>query len=216
MFTRTMCLAGAATLAVGLPACRDASVSPRSDEVAVRPVSASLSSQSGTQHYHSVVNGREGYVTWFYSDASGYSYGRVEVWPSGTVTSPQTNLYFDLYRCIPYCEYFYGYGLIPNRDFSGNAKALHLSTNTATDSGFFSYPGPGGMVVVDWDADGSYVSQQTGTVRVTYAGSVIERQQGSWSDAAATVTGSIFGTAIAPNVSGYVRTGHNVTIDIYR
>jgi len=205
-------------------ACQDSSTAPRN--AAQTPSFAATSDTGGgggggggTLQFHFVANGDNGFVNWYGYDANGFSYGNLSVGRGGTTTALQTYLNFFVERCDWFynCTFQYGYGRIPNAGLSGSGRqALQLNTNTAANPNFYSYPGPGGPVVVDWKADGGYQVRSSGTSSYQYGGFFTQKTQGSSSYASAAVTGSVLGTAIGPYPYGSIGTNHNVTITIYR
>lgn len=211
---RTMIgLAGAAALAAGVIACRDAAVSPRE---ATPAAPAFQLEGKGPSHLHFVSNGDRGSADWGASDASGSVSGSLYVSRGNWADPPTTFLEYDLTRCDAShnCTWEGGYGLIPNGDLTGSgAGGLHLETNTAGIPDFYN-SGAGGVIVADWRRSSAWVETNKGTHTIKTP-AYTARNRESWVATSATVVGQMLGVVIGP---GYAELGtnHAVTIDIER
>src|SRR5512144_2958458 len=163
--SRTMIwLAGAAALAGGVAACRDASVAPRGD-AAPAPSAFAVGGQPTVQS-HFVGNGDFGEVVWSLAEGDGRLWGSIYVTRGITrlraaealAPFPSTGTYlsYDVQRCDAQdnCTDEYGYGLIPD----GNE--LRLRTNTAGLPDFYN-SGAGGLVAFEWKRNGLWAETRS-------------------------------------------------------
>lgn len=172
-----------------------------------------------------VTNGEGGTVVWFVPDPTGFTFGSLYFSRGGPVTSPQTFLSYNIVHCADYhCEELEnGNGIIPNSDVSGNAKQLHLSTNTSNNPNFTLYAGHRGNITIDLEVNGLYSQLSEGVMQTTMPGDTLGsgskqtfRQQGIFTSFSARVSGSVVGTEVPLVATGGIGTGHNVQIQISR
>ena len=170
-----------------------------------------------------VSNGEGGVVLWFVPGPTGSTFGSLYFSRGGPVTNPQTFLSYNIVHCADYhCEELEnGNGIIPNSDVSGNAKKLHLSTNTSNNPNFTLYAGHRGNITIDLEVNGLYSQRSEGVMQTTtgdtLAGSKQTfRQQGIFTAFSAWVSGSVVGTELPVDATGYTDTAHNVQILISR
>ena len=202
-------------------ACRDAA------PPAAPGVAAALTGPPTISHF--VSNGAQASVNWYSSDDAGViTFGSMGVNRGDAVNNPQTFLFYDVFQCTPpgyFCaEIEGGYGTIPNGDFRGSGKTLHLSTNTTDNPNVARFVGNGGSIAVDWEVNGIFSYEQQGVFATSMPGdSVVPgstrttfRQQGSFSSLSANARGSVFGRDLSIDASGGMGTAHNVTIQITR
>lgn len=172
-----------------------------------------------------VANDEGGTVGWFFSDPTGFSYGSLYFSRGGPVTNPQTFLSYNILHCADYhCEELeIGNGIIPNSDLSGNAKQLHLSTNTSNNPNFTVYAGNRGNITIDLEVNGLYSQRSEGVMQTTMPGDTLAggskqtfRQQGIYTSFSARVSGRVVGTEVPLVAWGGISTAHNVQIQIIR
>lgn len=222
--SRTMIwLAGAAALAAGVAACRDASVAPR--DAAPAPPAFAAGGQPTVQS-HFVGNGDFGEVVWSLAEGDGRLWGslyvtrgitRLRAAALGPSPSTGTYLSYDLQRCDAQdnCTDEYGYGFIPDGDLLGSARnQLRLSTNTAGLPGFYN-SGAGGLVAFEWKRNGLWA--ETRSYNDSYRfGPVSERRQGTYTSFSSTVSGEVLGVTVPRLTYAEIGTGHTLRIDIVR
>jgi len=172
-----------------------------------------------------VTNGEGGSLSWFDPDATGATFGFLYFGRGGPVTDPQTFLSYNIVRCADYhcVELANGNGIIPNSDVSGNAKKLHLSTNTSNNPNFTVYAGSRGNITIDLEVNGLYSQRSEGVMQTTMPGDTLAggsqqtfRQQGIYTSFSARLSGSVVGTEVPLVATGYISTAHNVQIQISR
>ena len=148
---------------------------------------------------------------------------RIYVARSGTVSDPQTELFYRIERCGTLgCQtLYYGSGEIPNRDLKGDGRNwLLLNTNTseAANPGFHQFGLPGGPIMVEWRShgDGPFGHERLTGVSEMQFGSYLQRSNGTMSYTGARVRGTIFGITL-PEAGQYSYMGMShaaVTIQI--
>ncbi len=225
-----MRLAGlCATLA--LAACKDSSTAPAAAARAAGQTASFAtafdSGGGGPGQSHFVANGDFGAVNWFgfgsaiASDTGGgggggFTFGSLNVSRGGATNNPQSFLSYFVEQCDVFfnCNFFGGFGLIPNHDLSGGGKTFHLSTNTNGNANFVTFAGPAGLVSVDWTANGFFQQRFSGTSQISFPG-FAQKSTGVSTAASANATGSVVGVSISPNNSGNIGSNTSVTIDIF-
>ncbi len=219
MSARLPRLCATLAFAAAFTACQDSSTAP-SHGTAVRTPSfltASDPSGGGSSQFHFVANGDFAQVFWESFDGGGFSFGFLSASRGGLVNNPQTFLFYFGEQCDIFgnCNFFDGFGLIPNRDLTkSDDQAIHLATNTTGNPNFFTFDGPTGLISVDWKANGFFQSRNSGTLEQDFPGFKFLRN-GVFASASANATGSVVGVSISPNNSGGIGTNHDVTIDIF-
>jgi hypothetical protein len=138
-----------------------------------------------------------------------------------------TNLFFNQSICDDFgCSGIFGFGTIPNGDFSAGPGSARLNTNLASNPSFtaFSFvfdfttgtntqtPITAGIVMIDWKSVPHNSSKQTGESTTTSNG-FSTHTSGSSSFVRATATGSFFGVPIGVG-SDSIGTNNSRTIVI--
>jgi hypothetical protein len=135
---------------------------------------------------------------------------------SGTTTF----LSFNTQTCaadFSICSGIFGFGNIPNGDFSASTGTASLNTNTATNSGFqvFNYvqdnvngtftetPGVGGIVIINWKKTPRQSSSFTGTSTFV-SGGFSNKFTGSQSSDSASTIGSLLGVQLPTISSSFI------------
>ncbi len=215
METRLAGLCATLAFAAAFVACRDSSTAPQNGPAARTP-NFSTASASASQ-FHSVANGNSGFVQWFSSGSDGGStFGDLSVGGTDSLTGSGPFLFYFIEQCDIFfnCNFFEGFGGIPNSDLSGGGKILHLSTNTSGNPNFFTFAGPTGLISVDWKANGFFQQRQSGTFEEDFPGFRF-LSNGVSSSASANATGSVVGVSISLDNFGNIGSNHHVTIDIF-
>jgi hypothetical protein len=141
-----------------------------------------------------------------------------------------TNLFFNRSTCDDNgCSGIFGFGSIPNGDFTAGPGSARLNTNLAANPGFsvFSYvndyvngtftqtPITGGIVAIDWKSIPRNSTKQTGESTITSNGFSIHTS-GSSSFVRANATGSFFGIPLSGAGQNAIGTNNSRTMVISR
>jgi hypothetical protein len=138
--------------------------------------------------------------------------------PSGSTTF----LSFETQTCaadFSSCSGIFGFGNIPNGDFSASTGTASLNTNTATNSNFtvFHYvqdfvnntytqtPATGGIIILNWKKIPRQSSSFNGTSTFV-SGAFSNTFTGSQSSDSASTTGSLLGVQLPTNSSSFIGT----------
>jgi hypothetical protein len=127
------------------------------------------------------------------------------------------------------CSGIFGFGNIPNGDFSVNGATASLNTNTLTNASFtvFNYvqdnvngtftqtPGVGGIVTLNWKTIPRQSQSMTGTSTFVFGG-FSNKFTGSQDSNSATSTGTLLGTQLPTNSSSFIGTSKTSQIVISR
>ena len=131
-----------------------------------------------------------------------------------------TNFFFNTQSCdATTCRGKFGFGTIPNGDFTGGPGAGKLNTNLATNASYqvFNYfqdfanniftqtPTTGGIVTINWTIIPRQSSSSTG-VSTFVSGGFSNRVSGESSSNRATATGTFFGVALPAGGSNLLGT----------
>ena len=235
MNRRFASVCAALALAYPLTACKDSTTTPAAQAAGPRPSLATASDTGGGgggpgNQSHFVSNGTSGFVSWFVSNSAvvtsdtggggsgsgGFTTGQLSVGQGGSVTNPQTFLFYFIEQCDAFfsCTFMEGSGLIPSSDLSGGGQQLHLATNTSGNPNFFTFGGPPGLITVDWRANGAFQQRSSGTSDLSFAGGFHQHVTGVSTSASANGGGSVVGSVVPPASPGNIGTNHNVVIDI--
>jgi len=136
---------------------------------------------------------------------------------SGTTTFLSFNLQTCDFTTFS-CSGTFGFGSIPNADFSVNGANATLNTNTATNPNFtvFNYvqdsngnftqsPGVGGIVTISWKKDQRQSTSFKG-ISTTVSGAFSDSVNGSQNSDSAPANGSVLGTPLPANSAGFIGT----------
>lgn len=144
--------------------------------------------------------------------------------------SSTTSFFFNKQSCdATTCRGTFGFGTIPNGDFTFGPGAAKLNTNLAANSGYqvFTYvqdfvnntytqtPTTGGVVVIDWKVIPRQSSSSTG-VSTFVSGPFSSRFAGEQSSNRANTTGTLFGVSLPASSSSLLGTTKQSQIIISR
>jgi hypothetical protein len=152
-------------------------------------------------------------------------YASLSVSKGGTSTAPETFLSYYNSSCdwvSGLCQGVSAYGRIPNGDFSANSRSATLKSNTAGIPDFYashwSYnyytgeysesQGSLGIINLSWKATGISSSKGVGTSSSTYL-NLTWKSTGQYSQADASVTGTIDGEAVQSYTGGIGTNSNN-------
>ena len=148
---------------------------------------------------------------------------------NGNGSNATTNLFFNKETCDDNgCSGIFGFGTIPNGDFSGGTGSSKLNTNLATNSSYsvFSFTIDfntgnstqtqitGGIIHIDWKAIPRNSTHQSGESTVT-SGAFSVHRSGSSDFVQATATGTFFGVPIGPGQNS-IGTSKSMSVTITR
>ncbi len=169
-------------------------------------------SSFGATVFTSIGSGDAAYVTW--SNSS--SYGYVDVWKGGTVTSPYTYLTYYTYDYTANSR-SYGWGDIPNSDFTVlGGKHASLITNVNADPDFHIGSGSGGTLSLYFQNNGVVSYSFTGTSKVSFnSGSMTYKNTGTGDSLSASVSGNCLGyNIVTDNAEGDIQRNKSLVITI--
>jgi len=149
-----------------------------------------------------------------------------------TGSGSTTFLSFNTQTCdanFTICTGVFGFGNIPNGDFSVAGATASLNTNTATNPGFtvFNYvqdnvnntftttPGVGGIVTLSWKKIPRQSNSSTGT-QTFVSGGFSNKFTGTQSSDSATSTGTLLGMPLPTISSSFVGTTKSSQVIIFR
>jgi hypothetical protein len=141
-----------------------------------------------------------------------------------------TSFFFNKQICdASTCRGTFGFGTIPNGDFTSNPSTAKLNTNLAANPGYqvFNFvqdfanntytqtPTTGGVVVIDWKVIPRQSNSSTG-VSTFVSGGFSTRFTGEQSSNRANTTGTLFGVTLPANSSSLLGTTKQSQIIISR
>jgi hypothetical protein len=160
------------------------------------------------------------------ANASHNSFNGTTAFDLGVSTNTQassgttTFLSFNTQTCSPdfsSCSGIFGFGNIPNADFSVNGANATLNTNTLTNpnftvfnyvqdaNGFNTTPGVGGIVTISWKQDQRQSTSFKGT-STTVSGAFSNSFTGEQASDSATTIGSLLGMPLPSTSSSFIGT----------
>jgi hypothetical protein len=149
-----------------------------------------------------------------------------------TSSGTTTFLSFETQTCsadFSVCSGIFGFGNIPNGDFSASTGTANLNTNTATNPNFtvFNYvndfanniftqtPATGGIVTVNWKKIPRQSQSFVGTQSVVF-GPFSNKLTGQQDSDSASSSGTLLGTPLPTNGFGFIGTNKTSQIIINR
>lgn len=181
---------------------------------------------AGAQVAHFKANGANASHNSF-DGTTAYDLG-VNVNTTGSNTS--TFLSFNTQTCTPdfsVCHGVFGFGSIPNGDFSVNGANATLNTNTATNpnftvfnyvqdaNGFTTTPGVGGILVISWKKDQRQSNSFKGTSTFV-SGGFSHKNTGEQASDSAPATGTFLGVPLPAMQSSFIGTSKSTDVIISR
>jgi hypothetical protein len=144
-------------------------------------------------------------------------FGSASVSRGGDRANQQTFLFYSVVECSPFfCSQIAGgFGQIPSGDFETQGTHYRLSTNTASNPGFFTFAGSPGVITIEWAPNGLFSQSFNGVRRFTQPG-FSEQQSGQSTDQSATAIGNVVGFTIGSGNSGSISNSRDVRITITR
>ena len=112
-----------------------------------------------------------------------FGFGFVDVSTDGTGKNKVTNLSYDN-------DESFGFGTIPNGDFTANPGGASLDTDSSRVTG--TVLGPGGPITVDWTANGFGTESFSGNNSFGFGGETVT-ESGSRTSQTADASGSVAG-----------------------
>ena len=213
-------LCGTVALMAAFVACRDSSTELEGRPAARTPTFATasdVSDGSGNQ-FHFNAQGDFANASWRTNGESGFTSGNVSADRGGPPGDPQTSLSYLIQQCdfAFNCTVSFGFGQIPNQDFSVSGKSAQLNTNTAGNPNFTTFGAlPPGQVTVSWQDNGLLQQRSEGTLdESTNSGSFRLHQSGVRASASADGSGSVVGISFASAFFAQIGSNSNLTIVI--